>query len=91
MGPIQVEDLPYPGMLLETRELYGLFRLYGDTITITEPGNVWDEILRSTVRDSANSPRGESPRRTFTRKAAPARSWATSDRPLADRKIPNPF
>lgn len=45
MGPIQVKTLPYPGMLLETRNYTGFAALYGDTITITEPGNVWDVVL----------------------------------------------
>ena len=45
MGPIQVKTLPYPHMLLETRNYTGFAAIYGDTITITEPGNVWDVVL----------------------------------------------
>jgi hypothetical protein len=45
LGPIQVKTLPYPHMLLETGNYTGFAALYGDTITITEPGNVWDVIL----------------------------------------------
>jgi len=45
LGPIQVKTLPYPGMLLETRNYTGFAALYGDTVTITEPGNVWDVVL----------------------------------------------
>jgi hypothetical protein len=45
LGPIQVKTLPYPHMLLETRNYTGVAALYGDTITITEPGNVWDVVL----------------------------------------------
>jgi hypothetical protein len=46
LGPIQVKTLPYPGMLLETRNYTGFAAIYGDTVTITEPGNVWDVVLR---------------------------------------------
>ncbi|MCG6536896.1 MAG: hypothetical protein L7F78_19870, partial [Syntrophales bacterium LBB04] len=46
LGPIQVKTLPYPGMLLETKNYTGFAALYGDTITITEPGNLWDVALR---------------------------------------------
>jgi hypothetical protein len=45
LGPIQVKTLPYPHMLLETRNYTGFAALYGDTITMTEPGNVWDTVL----------------------------------------------
>jgi hypothetical protein len=45
MGPIGVSTLPYPGMLLETRNYTGFAAIYGDTTTITEPGNVWDVVL----------------------------------------------
>lgn len=45
LGPIQVKTLPYPGMLLETRNYTGFAAIYGDTITVTEPGNVWDVAL----------------------------------------------
>ncbi len=46
LGPIKVSTPPYPGMLLETRDYTGFAALYGDTATVTEPGNVWDEALR---------------------------------------------
>lgn len=46
MGPIQVKTLPYPGVLLETKNYTGFAALYGDTITITEPGNIWDMALQ---------------------------------------------
>jgi hypothetical protein len=45
MGPIEVKTLPYPHMLLETRNYTGFAAIYGDTITVTEPGNVWDVVL----------------------------------------------
>jgi len=46
LGPIQVRTLPYPDMLLETMNYTGFAALYGDNITITEPGNLWDVVLR---------------------------------------------
>ena len=46
MGPIHVRTLPYPGMLLETRNYTGFAALYGDTGTVTEPGNIWDVVLK---------------------------------------------
>ncbi|MBN2438712.1 MAG: hypothetical protein JXL20_08940 [Deltaproteobacteria bacterium] len=45
LGPIGVKTLPYPHMLLETRNYTGFAAIYGDTVTITEPGNVWDVVL----------------------------------------------
>lgn len=46
LGPIQVKTLPYPQMLLETRDYTGFAAVYGDAITATEPGNVWDAALQ---------------------------------------------
>ncbi len=46
LGPIHVSTKPYPEMLLETKDYTGFAALYGDTATVTEPGNVWDEALR---------------------------------------------
>ena len=46
LGPIHVSTKPYPEMLLETEDYTGFAALYGDTATVTEPGNVWDEALR---------------------------------------------
>jgi len=46
LGPIQVKTLPYPEVLLETKNYTGFAALYGETITITEPGNLWDVALR---------------------------------------------
>jgi hypothetical protein len=56
MGPIEVKTLPYPHMLLETRNYTGFAALYGDTITITEPGNVWDMVLAEYCRGYRERP-----------------------------------
>jgi hypothetical protein len=45
LGPIFKETLPYPQLLLESRDYTGFSALYGDTITLTEPGNIWDQVL----------------------------------------------
>ncbi|MBU1149993.1 MAG: hypothetical protein KJ800_03470 [Proteobacteria bacterium] len=50
LGPIQVKTLPYPEVLLGTKNYTGFAALYGDTITITEPGNVWDVALQEYCR-----------------------------------------
>ncbi|MHB8910441.1 MAG: PHP domain-containing protein [Syntrophales bacterium] len=50
LGPIRVKTLPYPEMLLETKNYTGFSALYGDTITITEPGNIWDMTLQQYCR-----------------------------------------
>jgi hypothetical protein len=46
LGPIALETKPYPEMLLKTRDYTGFAALYGDNITVTEPGNIWDITLR---------------------------------------------
>jgi hypothetical protein len=56
LGPIQVKTLPYPEMLLETKNYTGFSALYGDTITITEPGNVWDMTLQQYCRGFRERP-----------------------------------
>lgn len=43
--PIRVETRPYPEMLLQTDSYTGFATVYGDIITVTEPGNLWDRIL----------------------------------------------
>ena len=45
MGPIRVDTPPYPEILYETKDYTGFAALYGDTITVTEPGNIWDRVL----------------------------------------------
>jgi len=46
MGPIFVRTPPYPEVLEESRGYTGFAALYGDNITVTEPGNIWDKVLR---------------------------------------------
>jgi len=46
LGPIRVSTPPYPQMLSEARDYTGFAAVYGDTATVTEPGNLWDLVLR---------------------------------------------
>lgn len=46
LGPIMVNTPPYPQVLTETRGYTGFSALYGDNITLTEPGNIWDLTLK---------------------------------------------
>lgn len=56
LGPIQVKTLPYPGMLLETKNYTGFAALYGDTTTVTEPGNIWDVALQEYCQGARERP-----------------------------------
>lgn len=46
MGPIFVHTAPYPEVLMKSKAYTGFAALYGDEITVTEPGNIWDEVLK---------------------------------------------
>jgi hypothetical protein len=45
LGPIFRDTPPYPQVLKESKNYSGFAALYGDSITITEPGNEWDQVL----------------------------------------------
>jgi hypothetical protein len=45
MGPIRVNTAPYPQVIEESNGYTGFAALYGDTSTITEPGELWDRVL----------------------------------------------
>ncbi len=45
LGPIFRDTPPYPQVLKESKNYSGFAALYGDFITITEPGNIWDKVL----------------------------------------------
>ncbi len=46
LGPIEVSTLPYPAALQESRSYTGFAALYGENVTLTEPGNIWDMTLQ---------------------------------------------
>jgi len=45
LGPIYRETSPYSQVLTESNYYTGFAALYGDSTTVTEPGNIWDEVL----------------------------------------------
>jgi len=45
LGPINRETRPYPQVLTDSKNYTGFAALYGDSITVTEPGNIWDKVL----------------------------------------------
>ena len=45
LGPIFRDTPPHPQMLKESKNYSGFAALYGDSTTITEPGNIWDKVL----------------------------------------------
>ena len=55
-GPIFVNTPPYPKVLEESKGYTGFAAIYGDTITITEPGNLWDQILLAYCRGERDRP-----------------------------------
>jgi len=56
LGPVFVNTPPYPGVLLESEGYTGFAALYGDTITITEPGDIWDKALIEYCRGMRERP-----------------------------------
>ena len=56
MGPIYVNTPPYPEVLEESKDYTGFAALYGDNITVTEPGNIWDRILIAYCKGERNRP-----------------------------------
>ncbi len=56
LGPIFVDTPPYPEVLEQTQRYTGFAALYGDTINVTEPGNVWDRTLISYCNGEREAP-----------------------------------
>ena len=44
-GPVNVSTLPYPEVLHESKNYAGFAAIYGDHITVTDPGKHWDRVL----------------------------------------------
>jgi hypothetical protein len=44
-GPVKVNTLPYPEVLHESKDYDGFAAIYGDRITVTDPGKQWDRAL----------------------------------------------
>lgn len=45
LGSIYRETPPYPQVLTESNNYTGFAAIYGESITVTEPGNIWDKVL----------------------------------------------
>lgn len=56
MGPIRLDTPPYPEALEESSGYTGFSALYGDNITATEPGQVWDRVLEAYCRGERDRP-----------------------------------
>ncbi len=56
MGPIFVRTPPYPEVLEESRGYTGFAAVYGDNITVTEPGNIWDKVLLAYCKGKRDRP-----------------------------------
>jgi hypothetical protein len=56
LGPITVSTRPYPEALYESFGYTGFSALYGDTSTVTEPGNIWDDTLKGYCKGLRKNP-----------------------------------
>jgi len=56
VGPVFFNTPPYPEVLRQSKGYTGFAALYGDTITVTEPGGIWDEVLLEYCRGERDRP-----------------------------------
>lgn len=56
LGPVFLDTPPYPEALYESLDYTGFAAIYPDNITITEPGNLWDGLLRAYCRGQRKNP-----------------------------------
>jgi hypothetical protein len=56
MGPIFVDTPPYPEVLQQSKNYTGFSALYGNRITATEPGNIWDRVLLEYCKKERDRP-----------------------------------
>lgn len=57
LNKIVSRDTPtYAHVLLESRDYTGFAALYPDNITITEPGNIWDQVLEEYCSGKRSTP-----------------------------------
>lgn len=55
-GPIFVHTPPYPEVLRLSNRYSGFAAIYGDTITVTEPGGEWDRVLNEFCQGLRSNP-----------------------------------
>ena len=56
IGPIFLDTPPYPEVLQQSKNYTGFSVLYGDRITATEPGNIWDRVLMEHCKGERDRP-----------------------------------
>jgi len=56
MGPVKVHTAPHPEVLDESTHYTGFAVLYGDTVTVAEPGGLWDRLLSDYCRGYREHP-----------------------------------
>jgi hypothetical protein len=56
LGPISRDTPPYAQVLKESKNYSGFAALYGDSTTIIEPGDVWDEVLKEYCSGQRKNP-----------------------------------
>lgn len=56
IGPVLLKTGHYADDLILARDYTGFSALYGDTVTIVNPGRQWDRLLNAYCRDQRNRP-----------------------------------
>ncbi|HPL64336.1 MAG TPA: hypothetical protein PK587_11270 [Syntrophales bacterium] len=56
MGPVRVSTQPYPDALIDSKRYTGFASIYGDRITVTDPGGVWDIALMEFCKGFRDTP-----------------------------------
>jgi hypothetical protein len=55
-GPIRVNTPPYPQVLHQSRNYTGFAAIYGENVTVTDPGREWDRALNEYCRGERRKP-----------------------------------
>jgi len=55
-GPIRVHTPPYPQVLHESKDYTGFAAIYGENVTVTDPGKEWDRVLNEYCRGERHKP-----------------------------------
>ena len=55
-GPIKVSTPPYPQVLHESKHYTGFAAIYGENVTVTDPGREWDRVLNEYCRGERQKP-----------------------------------
>ena len=55
-GPIKVATPPYPEVLHQSRNYTGFAAIYGENVTVTDPGKEWDRVLNEYCRGERERP-----------------------------------